>query len=122
MAYSGASQRPARRTAAQMEHAQRQEYQAERQAVTEERTAQLEDWVTMLGSVLARGLTRTARIDLSARRKRRAAPVLDVGPDTIPIPAPDWAAYAPTPPGPISTALGGDRRYDRRLASAHARF
>lgn len=123
MVYPGSGQRPTPRTAAQIERAQHQTYQAKRQAGADKRTAQINEWVAMLESVLARGVTRSARIDLSRKRQRPSVRPLDLGSAATPIPAPAWAGFAPREPGWLSKQFGGGhQRYAEQLLAAQARF
>lgn len=122
MSYSGSGQRATPRTAAQIERAQRQAYQARQQALADKRTAQLNEWVAMLESVLERGVTRSARIDLSRKRQRPDVRPLDLGSAAAPIPAPTWLTFAPREPGWLSRQFGGGQRYAEQLIAAQARF
>jgi restriction system protein len=120
MAFSGPGPRPM--TAAQVERAHRQAYQVRRQAMADKRTAEITDWAATLESVLAWGVSRDARIDLSRRRRRPQVRPLDLGAIASPIPPPEWDAYAPKLPGWLSKKFGRERRFEERLAAAQAVF
>lgn len=123
MSYSGSGQRPTPRIAAQIERAQRQAYQAKQQTIADKRTAQLNEWVTVLESVLARGVTRSARIDLSRKRRRPNVRPLDLGSAATPLSAPAWTAFTPREPGWLSRQFGGGNQwYAQQLEAAQARF
>jgi restriction system protein len=123
MVHPGSGQRPTPRTAAQIERAQRQAHLAKQQAGADKRTAQLNEWVATLESVLARGVTRSARIDPSRKRQRPNIRPLDLRSAANPIPAPAWVAFAPGEPGWLSKQFGGGhQRYADQLVAAQARF
>jgi hypothetical protein len=109
-------------TAAQVERAHRQAYQARRQVAADKRTAEITDWVATLESVLAWGVSRDARIDLSRRRRRPQVRPLDLGAISSPIPPPEWDAYAPKLAGWLSKKFGREPRFQERLAAAQAVF
>jgi restriction system protein len=109
-------------TPAQVQRAQREAHEAKQQRIADARSAQLDSWVSSLESILWRGVTRDARIDMSRKRRRPRVPPLDLGPLAQPIPPPSWAAFAPSEPSWLGKAFGGERRYAEQLAAANQRF
>jgi restriction system protein len=97
-------------------------YLERRRREIEHQNRALSALVDELGAILVSGLTRSARIDLATLRRTPGIPPLELGNAARPIPIPDWQAYAPASPGPVSRLFGGTRRYQRRLAAATVRF
>ncbi len=97
-------------------------YLERRRREIERQNRALSALVDELGAILVSGLTRSSRIDPEALRRLPDIPSLELGAMGRPIPVPDWPAYAPAPPGPLSRLVGGTRRYQRRLAAATTRF
>lgn len=94
--------------------------QREREVVWKNR--RLEEHLTLLGGILARGLTRSARIDLRSLIKRVEIREPDLGPLAQPLTRPVWERFAPKPPSGLSHLLGGSNRYTRRFAAAKQAF
>jgi restriction system protein len=109
-------------TAAQIERAEKQAYQARQQARADELTGRINDQLTLLDSILTRGVSRSARIDLERQFRPPSVPALDLGTDVTPHAPPDWASFAPKEPGWWSKAFGGEQRYARQLAVARDQF
>lgn len=114
--------REAQRAQAAAEKERQQRYLESRHAQAEQKTADLARVVEKLQSLLRQGLNRAARIDLRTLRQRAAVPPLDLGALATPVPRPDWDDFAPSAPGPLSRAFGGQGRFERRLAIARDAF
>lgn len=91
-------------------------------AEADRRTGELDRRVGLLHTVLARGLRRTARIDLTALRRRVTPPPLDLAATGWPAAPPDPTRYEPARPSPLGWVFGGETRYQRELAGARAEY
>ena len=91
-------------------------------AEAERLTAELDERVARLGSVLPSGLDRPARVDLAGLRRQEAPPVLELGERATVPPRPQWADFAPAEPGSFAGLFGGRGRHERRLAEAREEF
>lgn len=104
------------------ERAAKQQYLAARGAEADRRTRELEARVEVLRTVLTRGLSRSARIEPSALRRRVAVPALDLGLLAVPISRPEWSDFAPPSPSAMGRLFGGETRYQRGLEEARGAF
>lgn len=86
------------------------------------RTVEIEERVDGLGSLLVRGLDRSARIDFDRLRQRATTRPVDLGLDAAPLRPPDWTVYVPAAPGLMSRAFGGAARHRRDLGVAGEAF
>lgn len=100
----------------------KQRYLANRAADAERRTRELDERVEQLRTVLTRGLSRTARIGPAQLHRRATTPPLDLGSLAYPVPAPDWAQFAPPPPSTLGRVFGGGTRYEQKLNEARGAF
>src|SRR5215475_4686732 len=100
----------------------RRQYLEVRAAEAERRTGELAGRVEQLGTVLTRGLSRSARIDPSTLRRRVTVPELDLGRLAVPIAPPDWSQFEPPSPSAVGRLFGGEARYQRRLDEARGAF
>ena len=82
----------------------RDEEAAEKTEAVERRVAELE-------SLLRSSLVRDPRISFDSLRVTATVPPLNLGPLADPIPAPQWADFAPKPPGGLGRMFGGSQRY-----------
>jgi restriction system protein len=98
-----------------------QQYFADRAAEAEERSRALADRVAELRSILAGGLRRNPRIDLTRMRAEFTQPAPDLGAVGWRAIPPDWSRYEPPPPS-VADRLAGNARYRRRLADARAAY
>ena len=102
--------------------ASKQRHLAECQARAESLTEAVEERVSQLESIPARGLDRSARLDLRRMWRADPAPPLELGDYSQPSPRPGWDHSRPAEPGMIGSLLGGRSRHAARLAEAEARF
>lgn len=93
--------------------------QREQEAVR--RTAEVQDRVAGLESILSTGLARSSRIDLDALLRPRELPGFDPGELARPAPQPAWEAFAPSN-GPLAGLWGGQARRQRREAAAREAY
>lgn len=120
-----AAEQAQRRKEQERKAQERERAQAEVVARDEEATARtraIDERVVELETLLRASLSRDPHIDLASRRRRAEVPPLDLGIHAIPIPAPDWADYAPQPPRGLSRMLGGQQRYEMALMQAEQAF
>src|SRR5947209_1180630 len=102
--------------AAEKEREQRKR-QAERDRVAAEAAARdeqaeamteaVEQRVAEMENLLRSSLTRDPRITFDSLRVVPSVPPLALGPLADPIPAPDWADFAPRPAGGLGRMFGG---------------
>ena len=118
------------------ERRQRAEVAAQKAAEREQKQAAVEagrvraeqlnraaaDTLARLGSILHRGLGRTAVVDVAGLMRHDPPPQLDLGARGTPVPPPVWEDYAPPEPGALGGMLGGRARYERRVVEACAEF
>jgi restriction system protein len=98
-----------------------QEHLESQQGAAEEQTAEVEERMKTLEEVLSSVLSlRPLSFDRLLTTPR--APEFDPGPAGTPLPAPDWADFAPVPPTGLGRFLGGSRRHARQVAEARTRF
>ncbi len=117
--------------AAQKEREQRKR-QAERDRVAAEAAARDEEAAAMTEAVeqrvaelerlLRSSLAGDPRIAFDSLRVVPSVPPLVLGPLASPIPAPDWADFAPKPPGGLGRMFGGSQRYQATIAAAQQAF
>jgi restriction system protein len=111
-------QRVLRKAAAERATAQ---YHADRAADARRRTRELDERVAELRGVLARGLRRTAGLDLDGLRRQVVLPPLDLSHVGWAAAPPDWGRYEPAPPTGIGRLVGRGR-YERSVAAARAAY
>jgi restriction system protein len=95
---------------------------ADQVARAQRETDEVDARVAELGSLLSRGLARSARIDMSRRRRHLVVPPLVLGALAEPAPPPRWESYAPPEPGLLGRAFGGEARFAQRRAAAREAF
>lgn len=78
--------------------------------------------VERLTSILASGLARPSRLDLSTLLRHDQHPPLNLGMRERPARPPAWEEFAPPEPGVFGGMLGGRTRYERRVRDAQALF
>jgi restriction system protein len=100
----------------------RQRYLATRAAEADQRTHELDERVEQLRTVLTRGLSRSARVGPAQLHRRATPPPLNLGSLAYPVPAPDWAQFAPPPPSTLGRVFGGGTRYEQKLNEARSAF
>jgi restriction system protein len=93
----------------------RDEEAAEKTEAVERRVAELE-------SLLRSSLVRDPRISFDSLRVTATIPTLNLGPLADPIPAPQWADFAPTPPSGLGRMFGGSQRYQSSHEAAQREF
>ena len=93
----------------------RDEEAAEKTEAVERRVAELE-------SLLRSSLVRDPRISFDSLRVTATIPPLNLGPLADPIPAPQWADFAPKPPGGLGRMFGGSQRYQSSHEAAQREF
>lgn len=96
----------------------REAHGARRQGEAEQRTAEVRTRVAQLESILAEGLSRSARIDLDSLHRTAERPPFPAGPLATPAPEPAWEDFAPG----LLAGLGGRARRERQEAAARAEF
>ncbi len=117
--------------AAQKER-ERRERQAEKDRIAAEaaardeeaaaKTEAVERRVAELESLLRSSLARDPRISFHSLRITPAVPPLDLGSLADPIPAPQWADFAPQQPSALRRMLGGGQRYQASYEAAERAF
>ncbi|MBO3748367.1 hypothetical protein J5X84_20015 [Streptosporangiaceae bacterium NEAU-GS5] len=92
-----------------------------RQALAEQKTAELGSRVEELDVVLTSVLTAKP---LTFDRLTVVAPRVPFAPGQLGVAeaAPDWTGYAPIPPGGFAKIFGGQARYERNVAVARQEF
>jgi restriction system protein len=103
----------------EQEKARQQVLLESRQREAEEKTAAVQEQVTILTEVLTSILSRPALTFERLMATPRVTP-FDPGELGQVMAGPDWSEFAPVPPQGLNRFLRA--RYDRRLAQAHARF
>lgn len=78
--------------------------------------------VADLETVLRSSLARDPRVLFASLRVAAAVPPLDLGALADPLAAPDWADFAPAPPGALGRLLGGSARYQAAHEAAEREF
>ena len=111
---------------------ERRERQAEKDRIAAEaaardkeavaKTEAVERRVDELESLLRSSLARDPRISFDSLRITAAVPPLDLGALADPIPEPQWADFAPRPPGGLRRILGGRQRYQASFEAAEQAF
>jgi restriction system protein len=104
------------------ERERKQRHIAECQARAESLTHAVEERVAQLESILARGLNRSARLDVRRMWRTDPAPSLELGDYAQPAPLPDWDLFRPDEPGVFGSLFGGRSRRAARLAEAEVEF
>jgi restriction system protein len=94
-------------------------YGARGGAEAERRTAEIDQQVARLESILWAGRQRSPRIDLAALVRVPAEPAFEPGPLGSPPPEPAWADFAP---GGLAARWGGPSVRERREAAARAAY
>ena len=85
------------------------------------KTEAVEQRVTELESLLRSSLGRDPRIRFDSLKISAAVPPLDLGPLANPVPAPQWADFAPERPTALGRMFGG-QRYQASYAAAERAF
>ena len=99
---------------------QQEQLESQQQAAAEQ-TAAVEERMKALGEVLTSVLTlRPLSFDRLMTTPR--TPEFDPGLPGTPLPAPDWAEFAPVKPAGLDRFLGRGRRHARQVAEARPRF
>jgi restriction system protein len=121
-----------REYAATQKERERRERQAEKDRIAAEAVArdneaaaktQAIEWrVAELENLLRSSLARDPRITFDSLRSTAAVPPLDLGSLADPIPDPQWADFAPRPPGGLQRILGGRQRYQASFEAAEQAF
>lgn len=119
-----AAERAAKKAEQERQKQARERAAAEAAARDEEavaKTAAIERRVAGLEGLLRSSLTWDSRISFASLRRAVAFPPLDLGTLATPIPAPDWADFAPEPPSGLNRIFGGAKRYqDARVRAEWA--
>jgi restriction system protein len=111
--------RAAARAAEQERKDQAKAYVQSRQEEAVAMTAAAEHRMTELEELLKRAVAAPlSAVTFEALKKHPRRTPLDLGADAQPIESPSWTRYQPLPPGPLSRAFGGERRYALRRAAA----
>jgi restriction system protein len=108
-------ERQALKTQAAAEVAARDKDAARKTRAIEQRVAELE-------GLLRSSLARNPGISFDSLRTTAVLPPLDLGALADPIPAPDWAGFAPKPPSGLGRMLGGSQRYQASREEAERAF
>lgn len=121
-----------REYAATQKERERLERQAEKDRIAAEvvardneaaaKTQAIERRVSELENLLRSSLARDPRITFDSLRGTAAVPPLDLGSLADPIPEPQWADFAPRPPGGLQRILGGRQRYQASFEAAEQAF
>lgn len=112
-----------RRQAKEKARQEHQDYLAGQQEQAASLTREAAGRVAVLTGILATALdVRAAPPDLRAGRVTPDLPVLDLGEDASPFPAPDWADYEPREPGAIGRMFGRHKRLDEQAARQREQF
>jgi restriction system protein len=121
-----------REYAAAQKERERRERQAEKDRIAAEavardeeavaRTKAIERRVAELENLLRSSLARDPRISFDSLRVTAAGPPLDLGSLADPLPEPQWAEFAPRPPGGLQRILGGRQRYQASVEAAEQAF
>jgi restriction system protein len=103
---------------------QQQEAELARQIeLAAEQTTAVERRLTEITGVLTSVLDRAVSpLDFESLKKPLKLPILDLGADAEPEPAPQWEDYAPRVPGAIGRTFGGAKRYAHQRALAEETF
>jgi restriction system protein len=121
-----AAERAAQRDREQRERkAEKDRVAAEAAARDEEaavKTEAIERRVAELESLLRSSLARDPRISFDSLRITAAVPPLNLGALADPIPAPQWADFAPRPPTGLQRMFGGSQRYQTSYEAAERAF
>ena len=86
------------------------------------RTQAVEQRVTELEGLLRTSLGRDPRIGFDSLRISASVPPLDLGPPANPVPAPQWAEFAPMQPTALGRMFGGGQRYQASHEAAEGEF
>lgn len=110
--------REAERRVAENERERKRIYIEQRKAEAADLVADLQARVAELDSVLVAGLATTPDVSFESMKRHIKLPPFDPGGLDRPIPEPEWAHFAPRPPGAPSRWFGGMARYERKEATA----
>jgi|HubBroStandDraft_1064217.scaffolds.fasta_scaffold22021_2 restriction system protein len=86
------------------------------------KTEAVEQRVTELESLLRSSLGRDPRIRFDSLKISAAVPPLDLGPLANPVPAPQWADFAPERPTALGRMFGAGQRFQASCAAAERAF
>jgi restriction system protein len=86
------------------------------------KTAAIEQTVAGLESLLRSSLTRDPRVNFTSLKRAPVVPPLRLGHLATPLPAPQWADFAPQQPNGLQRMLGGTGRYQREHEEAERAF
>ncbi len=84
------------------------------------KTEAVEQRITELESLLRSSLGRDPRIRFDSLKISAAVPPLDLGPLANPVPAPQWADFAPERPTALGRMFGG-QLYTKTVSPTHVR-
>lgn len=110
------------RQAAANERERKRLYVEERKAEAAEMTADLQARLAELDSILTAGVNDRSPVSFASLKRTIDMPPFDPGGLDRPIPVPQWAQFAPEPPGALSRMLGGNARYQREDAEARQQY
>jgi restriction system protein len=116
------ARRAALREAAANEKERKKLYIEDRKAEAAMMAADLQSRVAELESVLAGGLRREPGVTFSSLKRTARMPAFDPGGLDSPLTEPQWAQFAPRPPGAVGRMLGGGARYSREETAARAAY
>jgi restriction system protein len=116
------AQRAAERAAAAASRDAKARHIASRRDEAERKTAEVEQWVTVLSRLLAEGIRRPARVDLRRFKRTLRSTAFDPGELENPAQRPAWSQFEPAEPGMLSTLFGGRERHQTAVARARRRF
>lgn len=112
-----------KRQAKQTARQEQQDYLAEQQDRAASLTREAAEQVAELTGILHTALdSQAAPLDLTAGKVTPEEPVLELGENASPLPAPDWADYQPREPGTIGRLLGRHNRLDELTARRRQEF
>jgi hypothetical protein len=114
--------RAAERERLAKEKAAQQAEVVEKKVRAQQKTDELEAWMSVLRHVLANGLQSPATISLDEMRRRAESIPLDLGDLAEPIVATAWELAEPSRPGALSRAFGGMRQWNEQRDAARKRY
>ena len=113
----------AERQRKEAERRDRESYLMDRAGQASAQTAAVEQQMRELGGILPTALlTPVGPVDFN--RLKRPTPTIPFNPgaEAHPVPPPDWAAFAPVPPGRFGRMLGGAERHAQAEQAARSAF
>jgi restriction system protein len=112
----------AQRQRAATERERKQLYIETRKDEASDMVAELAERLEEIETVLVTGIRTGSLLTFAELRKTPAVSPFDPGDVGRPIPGPNWGSYAPPAPTGFGRMLGGDARYQRKLAAAQEAF